>query len=86
MKAATISALLLALKTSMDEKENRMKEANAAKNEAETLITGKAKMLIKPSLQEEKKYDRLVKECETAANEYHLAEAAWMDFVDHDWH
>lgn len=86
MKAATISTLTIALKTFMDEKENRMKEANAAKNEAETLIIGKAKMLIAPSLQEEKEYDRLVKECETAANEFRLAESAWMDFVDHDWH
>lgn len=69
MKATTISALTIALKTFMDEKENRMKEANAAN-----------------SLQEGKEYERLMKECETAANEYKIAAAAWMDFVNHDWH
>ena len=86
MKGTTIATLIIALKTFMDEKENRMKEANAAKNEAGAHIYDYAQKLIAPSLQEEKEYDRLVKECETAANEYKIAEAAWMDFANHDWH
>ena len=86
MKAATISTLTLALKTFVDEKEKRMKESEAAKNKVGAHNHDKAQKFVAPTPKEEEEYDLCVREYETAANEYQLALAAWMDFVNHDWH